>query len=92
MPATGKYTLGKLLEKEEGSFLLDNHYFHDLFIHKVELSDENRDLYFTLVGRLKRQYIDILAQFYPKKSFVTRKYGKIFIEIQRLITRLFTSK
>lgn len=58
IPATGKYTLE--------SFLLDNHYFHDLLVHKIELSNDDCDLYFTLVVRLKQQYINILAQFYPK--------------------------
>lgn len=87
MPATGKYTLGKLLEKENG-FLLDNHFFHDLFLHKVELSDENRDEYFGAVGHFKQQYIDILRQFYPKKSFVRYIFTSVMLKNETLLERL----
>ena len=86
-PATGKYTIGKLLEKENG-FLLDNHFFHDLFLHKVELSDENRDEYFGAVGHLKQQYIDILRKFYPKKSFVRYIFTSVMLKNESLLERL----
>ncbi len=87
MPATGKYTLGKLLEKD-GGFLLDNHFFHNLFLHKVELCDENRDEYYGAVGHLKQQYIDILRKFYPKKSFVRYIFTSVMLKNETLLERL----
>ena len=68
-PACGKYTMAKRLSEENG-FLLDNHYFHDMFQNLIEVSDDKIDIYFKGIGEVKRSFLDIIKQFYPKKNFV----------------------
>lgn len=74
--------------RKRWGFLLDNHFFYDLFLHKVELCDENRDEYYGAVGHLKQQYIDILRKFYPKKSFVRYIFTSVMLKNETLLERL----
>lgn len=68
-PATGKYTIAKKLSEEKG-FLLDNHYFHDMFKNLIEVPEDQKKQYFDAVGSLKESFLDIVTRFYPKKEFV----------------------
>ena len=68
-PASGKYTMAKRLSSEKG-FLLDNHYFHDMFKELIEVPEDQKKQYFNEVGDLKESFLDIVTQFYPKKEFV----------------------
>lgn len=68
-PASGKYTMAKRLSDEKG-FLLDNHYFHDMFKNLIEVPEDQKKQYFDEVGDLKESFLDIVTQFYPKKEFV----------------------
>ena len=68
-PASGKYTMAKRLSDENG-FLLDNHYFHDMFKNLIEVPEEKKKQYFDEVGALKEYFLDIIKRFYPKKENV----------------------
>lgn len=68
-PACGKYTMAKRLAQEEG-FLLDNHYFHDMFKNLIEVPEERKDEYFVGVGEMKKSFFKLIETFYPKEKFV----------------------
>ena len=87
MPATGKYTIAKRLQAQDG-ILLDNHYFHDMFAHSTEVSKEELPLYWSAVGKLKQQFIDILRQFYPKSKQVRYIFTSVLLKGESLPDRL----
>jgi len=68
-PACGKYTMAKRLSEEKG-FLLDNHFFHDMFKELIEVPDDKKDEYFEDLGKMKESFWEIIKRFYPKKEFV----------------------
>lgn len=68
-PAAGKYTMAKRISSVQG-FLLDNHYFHDMFKGLIEVLEDQKKEYFDEVDALKESFLDIITRFYPKKEFV----------------------
>ena len=68
LPASGKYTVAKEIQKKCGGVLLDNHYFYDLFVGITEVPDEIRHEWFHRVGDVRRAYMDVLRKFYPRKK------------------------
>jgi len=87
MPSTGKYTMAKKLQEENG-ILLDNHYFHDMFAHSTEVSKNELPQYWAAVGHLKQQYIDILRQFYPKSRKMRYIFTSVLLKGESLPDRL----
>ncbi len=69
VPAAGKYTMAKRLSDEKG-FLLDNHYFHDMFKNITEVPENQQKEYFDDVGSLKEEFLKIIQKFYPKTEYV----------------------
>ena len=88
MPATGKYTMAKRLQKEKGGILLDNHYFHDMFINLIEKSEEELSEYFSEIGKLKKQFMKILIRFYPKSRRVCYIFTSVMLKDEDLLERL----
>ena len=87
MPATGKYTMAKRLQ-EQGGILLDNHYFHDMFAHSTEVPKEDLPEYWKEVGRLKKQFMKILARFYPKSEKVRYIFTSVMLKDEDLLERM----
>ena len=87
MPATGKYTMAKRL-KEDNGVLLDNHYFHDMFAHSTEVPKDKLPQYWAAVGQLKKQYIEILRQFYPKSRKMRYIFTSVLLKGETLPDRL----
>jgi len=87
MPATGKYTMAKRLQDKDG-ILLDNHYFHDMFANSTEVPKSELKQYWSAVGRLKKQFIDILRQFYPKSRKVRYLFTSVMLKDEDLLERL----
>ena len=87
LPATGKYTMAKRL-KEDNGILLDNHYFHDMFAHSTEVPKEELPQYWSAVGKLKKQFIEILRQFYPKSKKVRYIFTSVLMKGETLPARL----
>lgn len=87
MPATGKYTMAKLLQ-EQGGILLDNHYFHDMFAYSTEVPKEDLPEYWKEVGRLKKQFMKILARFYPKSEKVRYIFTSVMLKDEDLLERM----
>ena len=69
VPAAGKYTMAKKLSEEKG-FLLDNHYFHDMFKNITEVPEPRKKEYFDDVGSFKEVFLKIIQKFYPKTEYV----------------------
>ena len=88
MPATGKYTMAKRLQQEKGGILLDNHYFHDMFVDLIEKSEEELSEYFSEIGKLKKQFMKILARFYPKSKKVRYIFTSVMLKDEDLLERL----
>ncbi len=87
MPATGKYTMAKRLQGKNG-ILLDNHYFHDMFVNSTEVAPEELKQYWGAVGRLKKQFMAILSQFYPKSRQVRYLFTSVMLKDEDLLERL----
>ena len=87
LPATGKYTMAKRL-KDENGILLDNHYFHDMFAHSTEVPKEELPRYWSAVGKLKKQFIEILRQFYPKSKKVRYIFTSVLLKGETLPSQL----
>lgn len=66
-PACGKYTMAKRLAKK-GGFLLDNHYFHDMFKDLIEVPEDRKTQYFEGVGEMKKAFLEVIRQFYPREN------------------------
>ena len=64
--------------------MLDNHYFHDMFAHSTEVPKDQLPLYWSAVGRLKRQFIDILRQFYPKSKKMCYIFTSVLLKGEKL--------
>ena len=79
MPASGKYTMAKRLQKK-GALLLDNHYFHDFVKPFIEVPDEEIEDYFDSISKMKMEFFDILRKFYPKTKAVTYVFTSVIIE------------
>lgn len=88
MPATGKYTMAKRLQQERSGILLDNHYFHDMFVNLIEKSEEELSDYFSEIGKLKKQFMKILARFYPKSKKVCYIFTSVMLKNEDLLERL----
>lgn len=88
MPASGKYTMAVRLRDADGGVLLDNHYFHDMFVHITEISDENRGLYFHMVAELRNNFLNILREFYPRKNKTRYIFTSVLVTGDTLQERL----
>ena len=69
LPASGKYTMAKLLQEKKGGILLDNHYFYDMFdgITMDVPQSRNRE-YFKRVAELRKFFLDIIKDFHSDKE------------------------
>ena len=68
MPATGKYTMAKRLQQENKAILFDNHYFHDMFINLIKVSEQELPQYWIELENFKDQFMKIISKFYPKSK------------------------
>jgi len=83
-PASGKYTMAKRLAQEDG-FLLDNHYFHDMFKDLIEVPEERKGEYFGGVGDMKKSFLKLIETFYPKEKFVRYIFTSFITEKEELL-------
>lgn len=68
LPASGKYTVAQKIQEKCGGVLLDNHYFYDLFMGKVEVPDNKWLDYSVNVANVRKVFLDVLRKYYPKKQ------------------------
>ncbi len=80
MPASGKYTMAKRLYDTGGGALLDNHYFHDMFMNITEIPDELWGRYICMVRPLRQNFLDIIREFYPKKTPIRYIFTSVIVE------------
>lgn len=69
MPASGKYTMAKLLQEQNGGVLLDNHYFHDMFHNIIHVPENRRSEYSAKIDTLRKDFLDIIESFPHNKKF-----------------------
>ncbi len=88
LPASGKYTVAKKIQEKCGGVLLDNHYFHDMFVGITEVTDENRYMYFGKVGDVRRAFLNVLRHFYPKQKPTRYIFTSVLLSGEKLPARL----
>lgn len=68
LPASGKYTVAKMIQNQCGGILLDNHYFYDMFTNLTEGTDEKWSEYGHYVFVVRDSFLNVIRKFYPKKQ------------------------
>ena len=79
LPASGKYSVAKMVQEKCGGVLLDNHYFYDMFIGLTEGSDENWGKFVWHVGHVRKAFIDVIKNFYPQKQPVRYIFTGVYL-------------
>lgn len=82
VPASGKYTMAKRLSQKQG-FLLDNHYFHDMFKDLIDVPENKKNQYFEDIGELKQAFVKIIQHFYPQKDFIRYIFTSCLAESEK---------
>ncbi len=88
LPASGKYTVAKEIQKRYGGVLLDNHYFFDMFIGMTENTDEDWYKYASYVGAVRKAFLNVLQHFYTKKHNTRYIFTAALLREERLPARL----
>lgn len=88
LPASGKYTVAKEIQKQCGGILLDNHYFFDMFIGMTENTDEEWYKYASYVGAVRRAFLNVLQHFYTKERNTRYIFTAALLREERLPARL----
>lgn len=88
LPASGKYTMAKQVQEHCGGTLFDNHYFYDMFEGLTEVSNENHYKYFNKVDTVRKAFLDVLRDFYPRKQHVRYIFTSGILRGEKLPTVL----
>ena len=88
LPASGKYTVAKEIQEKCGGILLDNHYFYDMFNGMVEGTDERWYDYIHSVSPVRKAFLNVLRNFYPKKKPTRYIFTSVILSGEKLPARL----
>jgi chloramphenicol 3-O-phosphotransferase len=88
LPASGKYTVAKQIQEQCGGVLLDNHYFYDMFIGKIEVANDSWFEYVGHVSKVRRAFLGVLRKYYPRKKAVRYIFTGVYLRGEKGPARL----
>jgi adenylate kinase family enzyme len=88
LPASGKYTVAQKVQEKCGGILLDNHYFYDMFLGMTEDTDERWHEYIHCVGDVRKNFLDVIRKFYPKKKPIRYIFTGVYLRGEKGPARL----